>query len=163
MQQKLREEGRCWRWHVRGARVSPCEQLVYRWVVPPSDAKSAVQRPGGVEGRAGAGRTASQSRLQAFCRARSMCVHTLQLILWEPETGEGRVCVWGALFLGNQGASLLAQMVKNPPAMRETWVPPLWLGRSPGGGHDIPLQHPCLENPMDGGAWRAAVLGVSKR
>ena len=25
--------------------------------------------------------------------------------------------------------------------------------RSPGGGHGNPLQHSCLENPMDGGAW----------
>ena len=29
-------------------------------------------------------------------------------------------------------------------------------GRSPGGGHDIPLQCSCLENPVDRGAWRAA-------
>ena len=28
-------------------------------------------------------------------------------------------------------------------------------GRSPGGGHDNPLQYSCLENPMDRGAWRA--------
>ena len=27
---------------------------------------------------------------------------------------------------------------------------------------DIPLQHSCLENPMDGGAWLAAVHGVTK-
>ena len=26
-------------------------------------------------------------------------------------------------------------------------------GRSPGEGNDTPLQHSCLENPMDGGAW----------
>ena len=26
----------------------------------------------------------------------------------------------------------------------------------------FPLQHPCLENPMDGGAWWAAVHGVAK-
>ena len=26
-------------------------------------------------------------------------------------------------------------------------------GRSPGGGPGNPLQYPCLENPMDGGAW----------
>ena len=26
-------------------------------------------------------------------------------------------------------------------------------GRSPGGGHDNPLQYSCLENPMDGRAW----------
>ena len=25
-------------------------------------------------------------------------------------------------------------------------------GRSPGGGHDNPLQYSCLENPMDRGA-----------
>ena len=25
-----------------------------------------------------------------------------------------------------------------------------------------PLQHSCLENPMDGGAWWAAVHGVAK-
>ena len=26
-------------------------------------------------------------------------------------------------------------------------------GRSPGEGDGNPLQHSCLENPMDGGAW----------
>ena len=26
-------------------------------------------------------------------------------------------------------------------------------GRSPGGGHDYPLQYSCLENLMDRGAW----------
>ena len=26
------------------------------------------------------------------------------------------------------------------------------LGRSPGEGNDNPLQYPCLENPIDGGA-----------
>ena len=30
-------------------------------------------------------------------------------------------------------------------------------GRSPGEGHGNPLQHSCLENPMDTGAWRATV------
>ena len=28
--------------------------------------------------------------------------------------------------------------------------------------HGIPLQYSCLENPMDGGAWWAAVHGVAK-
>ena len=28
-------------------------------------------------------------------------------------------------------------------------------GRCPGGGHGNPLQCSCLENPMDGGPWRA--------
>ena len=36
------------------------------------------------------------------------------------------------------------------------------LGRSPGGGHGNPLQHSCLENPMDRGAWRATAHGVTK-
>ena len=36
------------------------------------------------------------------------------------------------------------------------------LRRSPGGGHGNPLQHSRLENPMDRGAWRAAVDGVTK-
>ena len=35
-------------------------------------------------------------------------------------------------------------------------------GRSPGGGHGNPLQYPCLENPMDRGAWRAIVHEVAK-
>ena len=35
-------------------------------------------------------------------------------------------------------------------------------GRSPGGGHGNPPQHSCLENPMDRGAWRATVHGVSR-
>ena len=33
-------------------------------------------------------------------------------------------------------------------------------GRSPGEGNGNPLQHSCLENPRDGGAWWAAVYGV---
>ena len=36
-----------------------------------------------------------------------------------------------------------------------TWIP--GLGRSPGGGQGSPLQHSCLENPTDRGAWWAAV------
>ena len=31
-------------------------------------------------------------------------------------------------------------------------------GRSPGGGHNNPLQYSCLENPMDRGAWRHACM-----
>ena len=36
------------------------------------------------------------------------------------------------------------------------------LGRSPGGGHGNPLQDSRLENPMDGGAWWAAVHKVAE-
>ena len=31
-----------------------------------------------------------------------------------------------------------------------------------GEGSGTPLQDSCLENPMDGGAWKAAVHGVAK-
>ena len=45
-------------------------------------------------------------------------------------------------------ASLVAQMVKKPPAMQEVGSQILpGLGRSPGGGHGSPLQYFCLENP----------------
>jgi len=30
-------------------------------------------------------------------------------------------------------------------------------GKFPEGGHGNPLQHSCLENPMDRGAWQATV------
>ena len=35
-------------------------------------------------------------------------------------------------------------------------------GRSPGGGHDNPLQYSCLENPMDRGDWWATVCGSQR-
>ena len=38
----------------------------------------------------------------------------------------------------------------------------LGLGRSPGEGNGNPLQHSCLGNPMDKGAWWATVHGVAK-
>ena len=34
--------------------------------------------------------------------------------------------------------------------------------RCPGGGNGNPIQYSCLENSMDGGAWRAAVHVVEK-
>ena len=46
-----------------------------------------------------------------------------------------------------QQASLVAQMVKNPPAMWETSVRSLG-GEDPmEGRHGNPLQYSCLENP----------------
>ena len=38
---------------------------------------------------------------------------------------------------------------------------PGW-GRSPGGGHDNPLQYSCLENLMDRRAWWATAHRVTK-
>ena len=36
------------------------------------------------------------------------------------------------------------------------------LGLLFGEGNGTPLQYSCLENPMDGGAWKAAVHGVTE-
>ena len=71
-------------------------------------------------------------------------------------------------FNGNKalnGGFLVGAVVKNPPAnvddaRDEGSVP--GAGRSPGGGHDNPLQYSCLENPMDRGAWRATVHMVAE-
>ena len=38
----------------------------------------------------------------------------------------------------------------------------LGLEKSPGAGNGNPLQYPCLENPMDRGAWWATVYGVTR-
>ena len=35
-------------------------------------------------------------------------------------------------------------------------------GRSPGEGNGNPLPYSCLENPIDGEAWWAAVYGVTQ-
>ena len=53
-------------------------------------------------------------------------------------------------------------MVENPPAnagnVRDSGSIH-GSGGSPRGGHGNPLQYSCLENPMDRGAWWAAVHG----
>ena len=67
------------------------------------------------------------------------------------------------------GASLVAQSVKNLPAMQEIACNagdpgsiPGW-GRSPGEGNGNPLQYSCLGNPMDPReAWWSTVPGVAK-
>ena len=56
----------------------------------------------------------------------------------------------------------MAQLVKNLPASAGDAGSIPGSGRSPGGGHDNPLQYSCLENPMDRGAWRTTVHGVTK-
>ena len=56
---------------------------------------------------------------------------------------------------------MVAQTVKNPPAMWETGVQSLdWEDLLEEGMGT--LQYSCLENPMDRGAWQATVHGVAK-
>ena len=49
-------------------------------------------------------------------------------------------------------ASLVAQMVKDLPAMLETRFDP-WVRKIPGEGSGNPLQYPCLGNLLDREAW----------
>ena len=63
-------------------------------------------------------------------------------------------------FTDSSRASLVAQMVKNLPAMQEIQVQ-FRSGRSPGEGNGNPLQYSRLENSMDRGAWWATVHGVA--
>ena len=58
------------------------------------------------------------------------------------------------------GASLVAQTVKNLPAMQETSFDP-WVRKIPVG-NDNPLRYSCLENSKDRGAWWAIVHGVTR-
>ena len=63
------------------------------------------------------------------------------------------------------GIAQVALVVKNPPAnagdIRGEGSTP-GSERSPGGGHDNPLQYSCLENPTGRGAWWAKVYRVAK-
>ena len=54
-------------------------------------------------------------------------------------------------------------MEKNLPATQETQVQSLgWEDPLKGKGDDYPFQYSSLENPMDRGAWWAAVHVVAK-
>ena len=62
-------------------------------------------------------------------------------------------------------AAQVALWIKNLPANTGHPGDPSLIpgsGRSPGGGNGNPLQYPCLENPVDRGAWWAIVHGVTK-
>ena len=59
-------------------------------------------------------------------------------------------------------ASQEAQPVSGSPATQETRVQSLGRDDPLGVGTGNPLQYSLPENPMDTGAWRAAVRGVLK-
>ena len=48
----------------------------------------------------------------------------------------------------------MAQLVKNPPAVQETWVGSL--------GWEDPLEEEMATTSIDRGAWRATIHGVTK-
>ena len=56
----------------------------------------------------------------------------------------------------------MAQMVKNLPAVGETWVQSLGREGPLGEGMATPSSILARRIPMDGGAWQATVRGVTK-
>ena len=80
--------------------------------------------------------------------------------IWHTCDGVVFLVTLGKVSLHGLCAFLVELVLKNLPAsagdVRDTGTIP-GLGRSPRRGHGSPLQYSCLENPMDGEAWRATV------
>ena len=90
----------------------------------------------------------AQSRQKAFWRS-SRAPWASPSSWWQ---GPGQVLV----FPGGSDGKESACNARHPGSIPGS-------GRLPGEGHGKPLrQYSCLENPMDRGAWRAAVGGVSE-
>ena len=99
----------------------------------------------------------SQPQLSTSVRPASLCNLTITLLcfLMMGISGEAiRLNMW----LGFPGGSDVKASAWN--AGDSSLIP--GSGRSPGEGNGNPLQYPCLENSMDGGAWWAPVHGVAK-
>ena len=77
-------------------------------------------------------------------------------VIWFSEMGLEGECYY------NKNWNHMALMLG--PAAKEAWMAlkRLWLAGDCGEANGAPLQYSCLENPMDGGAWWAAVHGVVK-
>ena len=69
---------------------------------------------------------------------------------------------YSQLDIHGNGASLMAQQVKNPPAMQETQDIQVWsLGwEDPLEEEMVIFQYSCLENPKDRVAWRLQSMGL---
>ena len=78
-------------------------------------------------------------------------------ILWTEEPG-------GLQSMGSQSQTQLSDFtfmygIVNIVSFYFNWLAVGYLNRE---GNGTPLQYSCLENPMDGGAWWAAVHGIAK-
>ena len=65
------------------------------------------------------------------------------------------------LIWASQMGPVVKRLSTSPGVLRDWGLIPV-SGRSPGRGHNNPLQCSCLENPMDRGALWTAVHRVSK-
>ena len=76
------------------------------------------------------------------------CVWHLTVFKFKKEKGHTMLCV----------AHVWLSRVRDMAAGEIAW----WQVPYDGEGNGTPPQHSCLENPMEGGAWWAAVHGVTK-
>ena len=114
----------------------------------------------------------SDNSVSSECESRAQRKGLVGNILWESSTERWPLVpvrcdqfVCRIPWVGREVRTLVAQIVKNAPAMQERQetlnsIP--GSGRPPREGHGNPLQYSCLENPMDRGAWWATVHGVAK-
>ena len=75
-----------------------------------------------------------------FPWGKSYCL-TWKTSLWLPCGGQTRENIWGEV-IRSQVSWFMGLIAGS--------------GRSPGGGHDNPLQYSCLENPLGRGAWEGS-------
>ena len=76
-------------------------------------------------------------------------------------TGLKKITQYVKCYGGFPGGSVVKNLPDNAGDAEDTGLIPR-SGRSPGGGYGNPLQYPCLENPMDRGAWQATVHVVAE-
>ena len=65
---------------------------------------------------------------------------------------QARVLEWVVIAFSMDYRNIKDTHIQNYELLRELY----------GEGNGTPLQYSCLENPMDGGAWWAAVYGVAQ-
>ena len=96
--------------------------------------------------------------LQVLCNT-NLLIHSLIFTCFKKGTFKIKA---GREIITISQASLVAQMVKNPPAdARDTGSIP-GPGITPGVGLGNPLQYSCLENPKDREVRWATVHGIAK-
>ena len=82
------------------------------------------------------------------------CFNYMHFLLSKPKPKHSPTAItWGF-----PGGSVVKELAC--PCRRHEFNP--WVGKSPRGGNDNPLPDSCLKNPMNRGAWLAAVHGVAK-
>ena len=81
-----------------------------------------------------------------------------------PSLGFSRQEYWSGVPFPTPGDLPNPGIEPTSPVLSAEFFTPASPGKpsSDGEGNGTPLQYSCLENPTDGGAWRAAVHGVAR-